>query len=232
MRARSLLNAVSKEVMEWMREHAATRVVCAACPSQRRCAFTSCDSRRGERRWMSAGARGASGSSIWAAVKRAAGNLETWVKSQAVAGSKKIFLFNLSKQLDKVDEARGLAQLYVQRVREECERLEGVAAAHRTDDRSIYHIQTACLVLASYRVLTEQLRMDHISSLNCIRRCLGDSDSAGTHTHIHTYSLTHARTHTHTHTHTLTLAQRERETHTHTHVCVCASIYHDLEWTS
>ena len=57
-------------------------------------------------------------------------------------------------------------------VREECERLEGVAAAHRTDDRSIYHIQTACLVLASYRVLTEQLRMDHISSLNCIRRCL------------------------------------------------------------
>jgi len=49
MRARSLLNAVSKEVMEWMREHAATRVVCAACPSQRRCAFTGCDSRRGER---------------------------------------------------------------------------------------------------------------------------------------------------------------------------------------
>jgi len=122
---------------------------------------------------------GVGSNSIWAAVKRAAGNLETWVKSQAIAGSKKIFLFNLSKQLDKVDEARGLAALYVQRVREASERLEGAAVAHRTDDRSVYHIQTACLVLASYRVLTEQLRIDQISSLNCILRCLGDSDSSG-----------------------------------------------------
>ena len=178
----------------WLRQHgAAERLICTACPSQRRCrgaadaAPAPATTRvAAERRGLSAGAggragggRSAAGGGIWAAAKRTADRLETWMKSQAVAGSRKIFLFNLSQQLERVDEARGLAALYVQRVREACERLEGAAAAHRTDDRSVYHIQTACLVLASFRVLTEQLRMSPCAALECIRQCLGDSDSVG-----------------------------------------------------
>ena len=43
---------------------------------------------------------------LWAAAKRAAGTAEGWLRSQAVAGSKQIFLFNLKGKLDRIDEAR------------------------------------------------------------------------------------------------------------------------------
>ena len=116
---------------------------------------------------------------LWAAAKRAAGTAEGWLRSQAVAGSKQIFLFNLKGKLDRIDEARGMTHLYLQRIREGAERLESDAVLQKTDERSLYHIQTACLLLAALRVLTQQLRMSNTDAIACIRECLGDADSAG-----------------------------------------------------
>ena len=111
--------------------------------------------------------------------RRASETLEKWIKSQAVAGSKKIFLFNLKGKLGKVDQARGMSDVFVQRVRDGAERLEQNETARQSDERSLYHIQTASVVLAAFRVLTEQLRMDRLEAIDCIRQCLGDSDSVG-----------------------------------------------------
>ena len=70
---------------------------------------------------------------LWAAAKRAAGTAEGWLRSQAVAGSKQIFLFNLKGKLDRIDEARGMTHLYLQRIREGAERLESDAVLQKTD---------------------------------------------------------------------------------------------------
>jgi len=129
-------------------------------------------------RWLSAS--GVGGGGVWAAAKRAADSLEEWIKSQAVKGSKQIFLFNLKKKLATVGEARGMAELFLERIRETSDRLEAVAMAeNKTDERSVYHIQTSCLVLAAFRVLTEQLHLSKADAITSIRQCLGDSDSLG-----------------------------------------------------
>ena len=38
------------------------------------------------------------------------------------------------------------------------------------DERAAYHIQTACLVLAAYRVLTEQINLDPEKSVEIINK--------------------------------------------------------------
>ena len=115
---------------------------------------------------------------VWAAAKRTAQRIEGWVKGKAVAGSKKIFFFNLKSKLEQIDEARGMVNMYVDRVRESAERLNETVT-EKPDERAVYHAQTACLVLASFRVLTNQLRLDPNAAIVCIRQCLGDSDSIG-----------------------------------------------------
>ena len=114
----------------------------------------------------------------WGAAKRAAEGVEDVLKRQAVAGSKKIFLYNVRSKLGEVEEARGMSTLYVERIREHAARLETETMPQKTDDRSIYHIQTACLVLASFKILTEQLRLPKPSAIALVRECLGDSDSS------------------------------------------------------
>jgi hypothetical protein len=111
-------------------------------------------------------------------VRKATEGVEEWMKRKAVAGSKKIFLYNIQSKLSSLDEARGMAALYVERIKEHADSLQIATMPQKSDDRSVYHIQTACLVLASFRVLTEQLNMPRHDAMALLRECLGDSDSS------------------------------------------------------
>jgi len=104
---------------------------------------------------------------------------ENWIKSQAVKGSKKIFLYNLSQQLANTREALSMEKMYTERVEQAFEGLHATNAHLITDDRSRYHLQSACLVLAAYRVLTDQLNLSSEQTIQILQRCMGDSDSAG-----------------------------------------------------
>lgn len=48
-----------------------------------------------------------------------------------------------------------------------------------TDERSEYHLQSACLVLAAHKVMTLQLKMSRERSIDAIRQCMGDSSTPG-----------------------------------------------------
>jgi hypothetical protein len=116
----------------------------------------------------------------------------------AISGAKRIYLYNMKKALQSRQEAFGMQEMFAGRIKETYEVLPVFAMIHAkilmgtlvmkqglyhsnetllSDSRSHYHLQTACLVLSSYRVLTGQLRLSHQDALAVVQRCMGDSDS-------------------------------------------------------
>lgn len=104
---------------------------------------------------------------------------ENWLRAQAVSGSKKIFLFNLNRQLGKQSEALSMEKMYVERVQQVFDGLHSANTHLIVDERSQYHLQAACLVLAAYRVLTDQLNIPSDQVIKILQQCMGDSDSVG-----------------------------------------------------
>ena len=103
---------------------------------------------------------------------------EKWLQGAAVRSSKRIFLYNLRGALLKTNEALGMEAMYVQRVDEAFGNLwRHESGSARGDERSQYHLQAGCLVLATYRVLSEQLRLEQEQCIKIIQQCMGDSDS-------------------------------------------------------
>jgi len=107
-------------------------------------------------------------------LRSVATDVEGLLRSQAVKGSKKLFVYNLRTRLAKENEALGMERMYVERVEST---FESIWQRHQqliTDERSVYHVQAACLVLASYRVLTEQLQMDKHRAIDILRQVRSD----------------------------------------------------------
>ncbi len=140
---------------------------------------------------VSSGGRGSDG---WMAL---AAKVEARMQGMAIEGSKRIYLYNLKKKLASRSEAFGLEEMFVSRVKETYEvryfllhwvvrsilnskGWQGLFYSNQnmlSDSRSQYHLQTSCLVLASYRILTGQLRLSHDDSITLIQTCMGDSNS-------------------------------------------------------
>ena len=57
-------------------------------------------------------------------VRKATEGVEEGVKGKAVAGNKKIFLYNIQSKLSSLDEARGMAALFVERIQEHADSLQ------------------------------------------------------------------------------------------------------------
>eukprot|EP00960_Hanusia_phi_P054242 762587-Hanusia_phi.AAC.3 len=86
----------------------------------------------------------------------------------------------MKRQLALQNEALGMEAGYTAKISEVYENFRSKYRQSNEDDRAAYHIQTACLVLAAYRVLTEQVKLDAQKSVEIInKQCMGDSDSWG-----------------------------------------------------